>query len=137
MFYYFRLEDQVPENHLLRLIDKHISFEFGRPQLKDRYRERGRPSIARELGLRILLIGYLYGIASERKLVEEMRTSWCGDGSPGGVRPGDPAALNVLQEPTRTVSGVEAVRAVVSRSCDSVRRWDWYRASICRWMAAS
>jgi hypothetical protein len=33
LFYYFRLEDQVPENHLLRLIDKHISFEFvrGRP----------------------------------------------------------------------------------------------------------
>ena len=32
-FYYFRLEDQVPENHLLRLIDKHISFEFVREQL--------------------------------------------------------------------------------------------------------
>lgn len=28
LFYYFRLEDQVPENHLLRLIDKHISFDF-------------------------------------------------------------------------------------------------------------
>jgi hypothetical protein len=28
LFYYFRLEDQIPENHLLRLIDKHISFEF-------------------------------------------------------------------------------------------------------------
>jgi transposase len=34
LFYYFRLEDQVPENHLLRLIDKHISFEFVREQLK-------------------------------------------------------------------------------------------------------
>ena len=28
LFYYFRLEDQIPENHLLRLIDKHVSFEF-------------------------------------------------------------------------------------------------------------
>jgi hypothetical protein len=28
LFYYFRLEDQVPENHLLRLIDKHIDFCF-------------------------------------------------------------------------------------------------------------
>jgi len=37
LFYYFRLEDQVPENHLLRLIDKHISFEFVRQQLKDSY----------------------------------------------------------------------------------------------------
>jgi hypothetical protein len=35
LFYYFRLEDQVPEHHLLRLIDKHISFEFVRQQLKD------------------------------------------------------------------------------------------------------
>jgi hypothetical protein len=28
LFYYFRLEDQVPENHLLRLIDRHVNFEF-------------------------------------------------------------------------------------------------------------
>ena len=73
LFYYFRLEDQVPENHLLRLIDKHISFEFVRQQLKDSYSETGRPSIDPELLLRILLIGYLYGIMSERKLVEELR----------------------------------------------------------------
>jgi transposase len=73
LFYYFRLEDQLPENHLLRLIDKHISFEFVRQQLKDSYSETGRPSIDPELLLRILLIGYLYGITSERKLVEELR----------------------------------------------------------------
>src|SRR4029077_2641807 len=74
LFYYFRLEDQVPEQHLLRLINKHISFEFVRQQLKDSYSETGRPSIDPELLLlRILLVGYLYGITSERKLVEELR----------------------------------------------------------------
>src|SRR5690348_12398046 len=73
LFYYFRLEDQIPENHLLRLIDKHVSFEFVRQQLKDSYSETGRPSIDPELLLRILLIGYLYGISSERKLVDELR----------------------------------------------------------------
>ena len=73
LFYYFRLEDQVPETHLLRLIEKHISFAFVREKLKDRYSETGRPSIDPELLLRILLIGYLYGITSERKLVEELR----------------------------------------------------------------
>ena len=73
LFYYFRLEDQLPENHLLRLIDKHISFEFVRERLKDSYSDTGRPSIDPELLLRILLIGYLYGITSERKLVEELR----------------------------------------------------------------
>jgi transposase len=73
LFYYFRLDDQVPESHLLRLIDQHVSFEFVRAQLKDSYSENGRPSIDPELLLRILLIGYLYGITSERKLVEELR----------------------------------------------------------------
>jgi len=73
LFYYFRLEDHIPENHLLRLIDKHISFEFVRQQLKDSYSETGRPSVDPELLLRMLLIGYLYGITSERRLVEELR----------------------------------------------------------------
>jgi transposase len=73
LFYYFRLEDQVPETHLLRLIEKHISLAFVREKLKASYSETGRPSIDPELLLRILLIGYLYGITSERKLVEELR----------------------------------------------------------------
>jgi len=73
LFYYFRLEDQVPETHLLRLIEKHISFAFVREKLKASYSDTGRPSIDPELLLRILLIGYLYGITSERKLVEELR----------------------------------------------------------------
>src|ERR1700691_2741086 len=73
LFYYFRVEDQVPETHLLRLIDKHISFAFVREKLKESYSDTGRPSIDPELLLRILLIGYLYGITSERKLVEELR----------------------------------------------------------------
>src|SRR6201988_3648864 len=73
LFHYFRLEDQVPETHLLRLIEKPVSFAFVRQQLKGRYSEVGRPSIDPELLLRILLIGYLYGITSERKLVEELR----------------------------------------------------------------
>jgi transposase len=73
LFYYFRLEDQIPETHLLRLIDKHISLAFVREKLKESYSDTGRPSIDPELLLRILLIGYLYGIASERKLVEELR----------------------------------------------------------------
>ena len=73
LFYYFRLEDQIPENHLLRLIDRHISFDFVREKLKESYSDTGRPSIDPELLLRILLIGYLYGITSERKLIEELR----------------------------------------------------------------
>src|SRR6267143_1167903 len=45
LFYYFRLEDQVPENHLLRLIDRHVNFEFIRAKLKGSYSDAGRPAI--------------------------------------------------------------------------------------------
>jgi transposase len=73
LFYYFRLEDQLPESHLLRQIDRYIRFAFVREKLKESYSDTGRPSIDPELLPRILLIGYLYGISSERKLVEELR----------------------------------------------------------------
>ena len=78
LFYYFTLEEYIPQNHLLRLIDKHIDFSFVREQLKDSYSDMGRPSVDPELLLRILLIGYLYGITSERKLVEDlgMHLAW-------------------------------------------------------------
>jgi transposase len=49
LFYYFRLDDQVPETHLLRLIDKHISLAFVREKLKESYSDTGRPSIDPEL----------------------------------------------------------------------------------------
>jgi transposase len=73
LFHYFRVEDQVPENHLLRVIDRYINLDFIRAKLKDSYSDTGRPSIDPELLLRMLLIGYLYGVTSERKLVEELR----------------------------------------------------------------
>ena len=73
LFYFFRLEDQVPENHLLRLIDCHVNFVFIRTKLKNCYSDAGWPSIDPELQLPMLLVGYLYGVASERKLVEKLR----------------------------------------------------------------
>ena len=41
LFYYFRLEDQVPETHLLRLIEKHISFAFGARKAKGQLQRDG------------------------------------------------------------------------------------------------
>src|SRR5438128_7058149 len=112
LFYYFRLDDQVPENHLLRLIEKHISFAFVRERLKDSYSETGRPSIDPELLLRILLIGYLYGITSERKLVEELRMHLARRWFTGlGFDQGDPASLHILEEPARTAVSTRALSA--------------------------
>lgn len=73
MFYYVRMEDIVPENHLLRLIDRHIDLKFIRDKVKHLYSHTGRPSIDPEVLLRMLLIGYLYGITSERRLCEEVQ----------------------------------------------------------------
>lgn len=73
LFYYFRLEDQIPEDHLLRLIDRYIDLSFVREGLRSFYSPTGRPSIDPEVLLRLLLVGYLYGITSERRLLEEAR----------------------------------------------------------------
>jgi transposase len=73
LFYYFRLADQIPADHLLRLIDQHIDLSFVRERVKSLYSATGRPSIDPEILLRLLLVGYLYGITSERRLLEEVR----------------------------------------------------------------
>jgi len=72
MFQYFCLDDWVPADHLLRSIDRHIDFRALRTQLRPLYSDVGRPSIDPEVLLRILLIGYLYGITSERRLMDEV-----------------------------------------------------------------
>ena len=79
LFYYFRIEDHIPADHLLRLVDQHVDFAFVRETLSARYSHTGRPSIDPEVLLRILLIGYLYGITSERRLVEDvgMHLAYC------------------------------------------------------------
>ena len=44
MFYYVRMEEMIPENHLLRLVDKHIDLSFIRSKVKHLYSHTGRPS---------------------------------------------------------------------------------------------
>jgi len=62
----------------LRLIDRHLDFSFVHERLKESYSDTGRPSIEPELLLRILLIGYLYDVSSERRLMDElgMHLAW-------------------------------------------------------------
>ena len=73
LFYYFNMADVIPKNHILRLINKYVDFSFIRSKVKHLYSDMGRPSIDPEVLIRMLLIGYLYGITSERKLCEEVR----------------------------------------------------------------
>ena len=72
LFYGFRLDEHVPVDHLLRRIDGVLDFGFVREALASSYSASGRPSIDPELMLRMLLVGYLFGIRSERRLCDEV-----------------------------------------------------------------
>lgn len=66
------LSSMVPQNHLLRIIKENICFDFIYDKVADRYSFTGRPSIDPVLLMKMLLVGYLYGIKSERRLEEEV-----------------------------------------------------------------
>ena len=72
LFYEFRLEERVAADHLLRRIDAAIDLSWVRGHMAEHYSAMGRPSIAPELMVRMLLVGYLYGVRSERRLCEEV-----------------------------------------------------------------
>ena len=72
LFYDFCLEKHIPSDHLLRQINEFLDFDAIRQHLKPFYSHTGRPSIDPELMIRMLLVGYCYGIRSERRLCEEV-----------------------------------------------------------------
>ncbi|MGZ8305876.1 MAG: transposase [Allosphingosinicella sp.] len=72
LFYSFSLERHVPEDHLLRRIDRFVDLSDLREHLRPYYSDTGRPSIDPELMIRMLLVGYCLGIRSERRLCEEV-----------------------------------------------------------------
>jgi transposase len=72
LFYEFCLEDRVPADHLLRKIDRFVDLSTLRLELTSFYSPIGRPSIDPELMIRMLVVGYCFGIRSERRLCEEV-----------------------------------------------------------------
>src|SRR5271169_5593053 len=72
LFYGFSLERHVPDNHLLRRIDRFVDLSGLRAHLGPYYSDVGRPSIDPELMMRMLIVGYCFGIRSERRLCEEV-----------------------------------------------------------------
>src|ERR1700690_4047670 len=72
LFYSFNLEDHVPQNHLLRGIDRFLDLSELREHLAEYYSHTGRPSIDPELMIRMLIVGYSFGIRSERRLCDEI-----------------------------------------------------------------
>ncbi len=72
LFYDFCLEDHVPQDHLLRQIDRFLNLDDIRSELKPYYSHMGRPSIDPDLLIRMLIVGYCFAIRSERRLCDEV-----------------------------------------------------------------
>jgi transposase len=75
LFYLFNLEEQIPADHLLRRLNPIVTRVLVdlREKLAPFYSDIGRPSIDPELMIRMLIVGYCYGIRFERKLCEEVK----------------------------------------------------------------
>lgn len=90
LFYAFDLEAVVPCDHLLRGIDQFLDLSDVCDHLRAHYSHTGRPSVDPELLLRMLVVGYAFGIRSERRLCEEVRLNlayrwFCGLGLEDGI----------------------------------------------------
>jgi len=72
LFYSFNLDEYVPADHMLRGIDRYLDLADLRRHLAPFYSHTGRPSVDPELMIRMLLVGYCFGIRSERRLCEEV-----------------------------------------------------------------
>src|SRR6056297_1631322 len=72
LFYEFSIEDHVPPDHLLRAMDRFVDLGDMRLHLAPFYSSTGRPSVDPELMIRMLIVGYAFGIRSERRLCEEV-----------------------------------------------------------------
>src|SRR5215831_8564855 len=75
LFYEFKLDDVVPKTHLLRRMNVFVTTVLAdlHQQLRPFYSEIGRPSVDPELMIRMLIVGYCYGIRYERRLCEEVK----------------------------------------------------------------
>ncbi len=72
LFYSFNLDAHIPSDHLLRGIDRFLDLGGLRCHLGSFYSHTGRPSVDPELMIRMLIVGYCFGIRSERRLCEEV-----------------------------------------------------------------
>ena len=75
LFYEYRLDDLVPSDHLVRRIDGVLDLSWLRGELAPFYSHTGRPSIDPELMIRMLIVGYVFAIRSERQLCSELQVN--------------------------------------------------------------
>ena len=76
LFYEFRLDEAVPDDHLVRKIDAVLDLSWGHAELAPHYPTLGRPSVDPVLMIRMLIIGYVFGLRSERLLCREVQVNF-------------------------------------------------------------
>ena len=137
LFYEFSLERHVPETHLLRSIDRFVELDGVRCELAPFYSEIGRPSIDPELMIRMLIVGYCFGIRSERRLCEEVHLNlayrwFCRLGLDGAVPDHRPSRR------TDTAASATAICCArySRRPCSAAWPRDWLAARGSRSMPA-
>lgn len=72
LFYQFNLEERVPDDHLLQRMAEAVVFGFVVRLTARFYSHTGQPSVDPVVLFKMVLLGYLYGITSERRLVQEI-----------------------------------------------------------------
>jgi|SRR5262245_43541193 len=75
LFYSFCLEEAVPEDHLVRQVAAVLDLSWVHGELAPHYPDNGRPSIDPELMIRMLIIGYVFAIRSERALCRDVQVN--------------------------------------------------------------
>jgi len=75
LFYAFNLDEAVPDDHLVRKIAAVLDLSWLHSELKPYYSNIGRPSIDPELMVRMLIVGYVFAIRSERQLMREVQVN--------------------------------------------------------------
>ena len=128
-FYSFRLDEAVPNDHPIREIAAVLDLSWVHSELAPYYPRLGRPSIDPVLMIRMLIIGYVFSIRSERALCRDVRVNlayrwFCG------------SRLKTRSRITRRFHGLAmsgSATAASSAACSSVL---WARASELAWSAA-
>ena len=75
LFYEFRLDEAIPDDHLVRKIDAVLDLSWVHAELAPHYPTLGRPSVDPVLMIRMLIIGYVFGLRSERLLCRELQVN--------------------------------------------------------------
>ena len=134
LFYSFRLSDAVPGDHLVRRIADVLDLSWVHRELAPYYPKVGRPSIDPVLMIRMLIIGYVFAVRSERMLCREVQVNlayrwFCGlsieDRIPDSALVHPPRGKSRINNRCRNSTGSVLNGSLGPRTCDVSLKASW------------